>query len=320
MKNNAPINSMEARRAEKRRRRRRRRMIRTATVLIVAVFLLAAIVWGVIEVAKASKGESASFFGVKAIEVEFVDGEGTVRYSPDEIIKASGIFVNQSLLAVNKVQASNQVLRQFPYLDYVEVKNSSFSTVCIRVSEAKVLAALQTEQDWLILGENNHILERVATENLPADLPRIVGASVLTEELGGDALDERSLRICSTILGAVETNELEGVTAVDITEKTNLRFWWKDRLAVVLGNESNLAQQVTAFTRMLPTLVEKNGESVSGQLDMTSYADDKAENDRAVFTPSDALKKPATDANNEAENTQSTTENTSAGTTTSTAA
>lgn len=320
MKNNAPINSMEARRAEKRRRRRRRRMIRTATVLIVAVLLLAAIVWGVIEVAKASKGESASFFGVKAIEVEFVDGEGTVRYSPDEIIKASGIFVNQSLLAVNKVQASNQVLRQFPYLDYVEVKNSSFSTVCIRVSEAKVLAALQTEQDWLILGENNHILERVATENLPADLPRIVGASVLTEELGGDALDERSLRICSTILGAVETNELEGVTAVDITEKTNLRFWWKDRLAVVLGNESNLAQQVTAFTRMLPTLVEKNGESVSGQLDMTSYADDKAENDRAVFTPSDALKKPATDANNEAENTQSTTENTSAGTTTSTAA
>ncbi len=320
MKNNAPINSMEARRAEKRRRRRRRRIIRTATVLIVAVFLLAAIVWGVIEVAKASKGESASFFGVKAIEVEFVDGEGTVRYSPDEIIKASGIFVNQSLLAVNKVQASNQVLRQFPYLDYVEVKNSSFSTVCIRVSEAKVLAALQTEQDWLILGENNHILERVATENLPADLPRIVGASVLTEELGGDALDERSLRICSTILGAVETNELEGVTAVDITEKTNLRFWWKDRLAVVLGNESNLAQQVTAFTRMLPTLVEKNGESVSGQLDMTSYADDKAENDRAVFTPSDALKKPATDANNEAENTQSTTENTSAGTTTSTAA
>lgn len=320
MKDNAPINSMEARRAEKRRRRRRRRMIRTATVLIVVAFLLTVIVWSIIEVAKASKGESASFFGVKAIEVEFVDGEGTVRYSPEEIIRASGIFINQSLLAVNKVQASNQVLQQFPYLDYVEVKNSSFSTVCIGVSEAKVLAALQTGEDWLIVGENNHILERVATENLPADLPRIVGVTALSEQLGGDALDERSLRICSTVLGAVETCGLEGVSVLDISEKTNLRFWWKDRLDVVLGNESNLAEQVTAFNRLLPTLIEKNGDSVSGQLDMTSYADDKTENDRAVFTPTDALKKPQTSTTDESQDADSTTDGTAANGTTFAAA
>lgn len=310
MKDNAPINSMEARRAEKRRRRRRRRMIRTATVLIVAGFLLTAIVWGVIEVAKASKGESTSFFGVKAIEVEFVDGEGTVRYSPEEIIRASGIFVNQSLLAVNKVQASNRVLEQFPYLDYVEVKNTSFSTVCIGVSEAKVLAALQTEQDWLIIGENNHILERVTAENLPADLPRIIGGVPLSNQLGGDALDERSLRICATVLGAVEACGLENVTAVDITEKTNIRFWWKDQVDVILGNESNLAEQVAAFNKLLPTLIEKNGDSVSGQLDMTSYADDKAENDRAVYTPADALKKPQTDTTDDGEKTDATTDGT----------
>ncbi len=312
MKEKAPVNSMEARRAEKRRRRRRRRMIRTATVLIVAAFLLTAIVWGIIEVAKASKGESASFFGVKAIEVEFIDGEGTVRYSPEEIIKASGIFVNQSLLAVNKVQASNLVLQQFPYLDYVEVKNSSFSTVCIGVSEAKVLAALQTEQDWLIIGENNHVLERVTTENLPTDLPRIIGEKPQSTELGGDALDERSLRICSTILGAVETVELEGVTVLDISKKTDLRFWWKDQVDVILGNETNLAAQVSAFKKLLPTLVEKNGESVAGQLDMSSYADDKTENDRAVYTPADAIKKPTVLPEEENEDTQTTTDGTTA--------
>ncbi len=316
MKEKAPVNSMEARRAEKRRRRRRRRMIRSATVLIVAAFLLTAIVWGVIEVSKASKGQSASFFGVKSIEVEFVDGEGTVRYSPEEIIKASGIFVNQSLLAVNKVQASNLVLQQFPYLDYVEVKNTSFSTVCICVSEAKVLAALQTEQDWLIVGENNHILERVATESLPADLPRIIGESPLSTELGGDALDERSLRICSTILGAVETVELEGVTVLDISKKTDLRFWWKDQVDVILGNETNLAAQVAAFKKLLPTLVEKNGDSVAGQLDMSSYADDKTENDRAVFTPADALKKPTEATPETDENGESTTESATATSTT----
>lgn len=320
MKDNAPVNSMQARRAEKRRRIRRRRIIRLTTVLFVAVFLIAAIVWGIIEISKASKGESASFFGVKEITVEFVDGEGTVRYPKEDIIRASGLFVNQSLLAVNKVQASNSVLQQFPYLDYVEVKNTSFSTVCIRVAEAEVLAALQLPQDWLIVGKNNHILEQVTTENLPADLPRIIGTAPTETTLGGDALDERSLRICTTVINAVRASELQGMTAIDVTEKTNLRLWWKDRVEVLLGNESNLAAQVTAFTRLLPTLVEKNGETVAGQLDITSYADDKSENDRAVFTPADALKKPEQSTENTDENTEGTTEATAtAGATTSAA-
>lgn len=310
MKQQAPVNSMQAKRAEKRRRIRRRRIIRLVTVLFVAVFLIAAIVWGIIEISKASKGESASFFGVKEITVEFVDGEGTVRYAKEDIIRASGLFVNQSLLAVNKVQASNSVLQQFPYLDYVEVNNTSFSTVCIRVAEAEVLAALQLPQDWLIVGKNNHILEQVSTENLPANLPRIVGAEPTQTALGGEALDERSLRICATVIEAVEANELDGVTVIDITEKTNLRLWWKDRVELLLGNESNLAAQVTAFTRLLPTLLEKNGESAAGQLDMTSYADDKGENDRAVFTPADALKKPDQNTEDTDENTADTTENT----------
>lgn len=319
MKDNAPINSMQARRAEKRRRLRRRRIIRLVTVLFVAVFLIAAIVWGVIEIAKASKGESASFFGVKEITVEFVDGEGTVRYAKEDIIRASGLFVNQSLLAVNKVQASNSVLQQFPYLDYVEVKNTSFSTVCIRVAEAEVLAALQTEQDWLIVGRNNHILEQVTAENVPADLPRILGAAPVQTTLGGDALDERSLRICTTVINAVEANALEGLTAIDVTEKTNLRLWWKDRVQLMLGNESNLTVQVTAFTRMLPTLIEKNGETITGQLDMTSYADDKSENDRAVFTSVDMLKKPSSDTGDADDNAKGTTDDTpAAGTTSST--
>ena len=309
MKQQAPVNSMQAKRAEKRRRIRRRRIIRLVTVLFVAVFLIAAIVWGIIEISKASKGESASFFGVKEITVEFVDGEGTVRYAKEDIIRASGLFVNQSLLAVNKVQASNSVLQQFPYLDYVEVNNTSFSTVCIRVAEAEVLAALQLPQDWLIVGKNNHILEQVSTENLPADLPRIIGAEPTQTTLGGEAMDERSLRICSTVIESVEANELEGITVIDVTEKTNLRLWWKDRLELLLGNESNLTAQVTAFTRLLPTLVEKNGKSVAGQLDMTSYADDKSENDRAVYTPADSLKKPAQDTENTDENAANTAEN-----------
>lgn len=295
MKQKKQLDTPQARRAEKRRRLRRRRMIRLATVLIVTVLILAAIVWGVIEIAKASKGEAATFFGVKDIEVEFVNGEGTVRYSKEDIIRASGIFVNQSLLAVNKVQASDSVLKEFPYLDYVEVKNTSFSTVCIRVAEVEVLAAVRAKKDWLIVGRNNHVLEKVTTKKLPKDVIRVIGAKALSEKTGEDALDERDIRICMTLVDAVEVNNVKDITVIDISEKTNLHLWWKDQVDIVLGNESNLAVQVSAFKRLLPTLLEKNGSSVAGQLDMSSYADDKTDNDRAVFTPEDSLKKPEDD-------------------------
>ena len=126
MKQEQQLTPMQARRAEKRRRLRRRRIIRLTVVVVVLAFLLTAIIWSVIEISKASRGESASFFGVKAVEVEFVDGEGTVRYAKEDIIRASGIYINQSLLAVNKVKASNSVLDAFPYLDYVEIKTPLF--------------------------------------------------------------------------------------------------------------------------------------------------------------------------------------------------
>ncbi len=300
-------------RAEKRRRRRRRLFIRRTIVIVVALLLLVALVWGIVEIAKASQGKTTTFLGVKAIEVECVDGEGTVRYTDEEIIRASGVYLDQSLLALNKVQASERVLAQFPYLDFVEVKNSSFSTVCIRVAEAQVLAVVQSGEDWLVVGENNHILEQVTSDTLPTGVLRVVGAKRLADAVGSDALEARDLRICTTLVNAIASSGLEGVTAIDMTAKTDLRLWWKDRVELVLGNESNLAAQVTAFQQMLPTLLEKNGDSVAGRLNMTTYADDNPDNDRAVFTPADAIKLPTVNKEDTTEAGDTTTADTAAG-------
>jgi cell division septal protein FtsQ len=314
MKETPPVNSIEARRQEKRRRRRRKQILRMTAVIAVAVLLLTAIVWCTIEIWKSFKGETASFFGVKSIEVEFIDG--STRYTAEQIVQASGITVNQSLLAVKKVQASNRILQQFPYLEFVEVKNLTFSSIGIRVREVEVLAAVQTDRDWLIVGVNNHVLERVSAKQIPAGLPRITGAKPLSTELGANALDERSLNVCSTIITAAKENGVKGLTAIDVAEKTDLRFWWNDRVEVLLGNESNLKAQVAAFQKMLPTLIEKNGESVAGQFDMTSYADDKSNNDRGIFRPQESIK----DSTDKQDNAGSTTANTDSSATTTPAA
>ena len=280
-------NSRQAQAAARRRRRRRRRVLRAA-VLLTALLLLLLIVGLVVlhitgTVAK-NNGTPASFMAVREIVVE-----GETRYSAEDIIRESGIYVGESLLVVNKVQAHNRLLEAFPYLDYVDVGNTSFSTVCIRVRETAVLGAVRTEDGYLMLGANNHALELVSGAALPEGTVRILGATLQGTQLGGSLLDERSLRITTALLDAAAACGLTDLRVIDITEKTNIRLVWRDQLVVLLGNETNLAQQIRALQALLPTLLQNNGEGILGQLDMTSYADDNADNDKAIFSPADRL-------------------------------
>lgn len=275
-----------------RRRRRRRKKLLGMAILTAGVLLLLLVVALVVlhitgTVAK-NNGSQLSFLAVKDIRVE-----GDTRYSAEEVIQASGIYVGESLLVVNKVQAHDAILKQFPYLERVEVSNVSFSTIRIQVEETAVLGAVQTPDGFAMLGRNNHRLENLSEDRLPAGTVRIYGASLQGAQIGEDLLDERCLRIVRTLLTAVEQNGVESLTAIDLTEKTNIQAVWREQILLVLGNESNLAEEIRAFQALLPTLLKNNGEQAIGRLDMTSYSDDDSENNRAIFSPLDSLPQPA---------------------------
>ena len=280
-------NTLEARKEARRRRRRRRQVVRVLIVLAVVLLLLVVgfvVVLHIMGTQAAKKGETTSFLGVKAIQVE-----GKTRYTPEEIIEQSGLYVGQSLLAINKVQAHNSLLSAFPYLCHVEVGNASFDTLRIYVEEIPVLGVAKLEDGWMIVGENNHALERVEEETLPAGILRIVGATPISDQLGQLLLDERSLRIGEVIVEAARLYGLDTLVAIDVTEKTNIALEVGAGLEVLLGNETNLEVQVETLVNTLPTLLENNGVDATGRLDMTSYADDDPSNDRSIYTPEELL-------------------------------
>ncbi len=284
----APMpSSPEARQAMRRRRRRRRRMMSMAVILSVVLVLALVVTLLILRgigISKSNRGEASSFLAVKAIEVE-----GKSRYSTEEIIEQSGIFVGQSLMAVNKAKSHDDLLEAFPYLCRVEISNSAFDTVRITVEETKVLGAVQLDKDWMVVGENNHALERLEEKKLPKTILRIKGARLAGTAIGQPLLDDRSLGVCHALLSAAAQYGVTDFTTLDITEKTNVQVWWKGRVCLLLGNESNIAAQIGAFSDLLPTFLKNNGDAVKGRLDMTSYADDDADNDKAIFTPQDLL-------------------------------
>ena len=287
--NQQPENSLEARKEARRRLRRRRKIIRFFIVLGVVLLLALVgtlVVLHIIGNQAAKKGETTNFLGVKAIQVE-----GETRYTDEEIIRQSGLYVGQSLLAVNKVQAHDALMNAFPYLCKVEVGNASFDTLRIVVEEIPVMAAVALEEDWMIVGENNHALERIPAEELSGSVLRIVGAVCEQEQLGKTLLDERSLRVCKTVIAAAKRYGLDTLTTIDVTEKTNLSLLVGNGMEVLLGNETNLEVQVETLVDTLPTLLANNGKDAAGRLDMTSYSDDDSTNDRSIYTPQELLDK-----------------------------
>lgn len=270
------------------RQRRRRRLMIQRTLVVLSIVLLVALIATAVMVKivadqKSAKGEAVRFLAVKKIAVV-----GDTRYSDEEIIKASKLYVGQSLLSVNKAKACKALVKNLPYLDgnRVVVDNASFYTLRIRVAEMPVLAAVKADKDWIIVGENNLAMERVAESAIPKGTVRIQGATFANQTVGKTLLDDRSLRICQTLIEAADAYDLESMTTIDVTTKTKISVMLNERIQVVLGNETNLANQIKALTELLPTLYQNNGEDAVGVLDMTSYGDDDPDNNKAIYTPS----------------------------------
>lgn len=249
-----PVDSLqEARRLRRKRRLRNRRI----ALVVSAVVLVMLIGVGVL---------------LAVLDVKDITVEGETRYSDEEIIEESGLAIGQDLLSVNKQEAHDRLIKAFPYLDTVEIDNASFSKLRITVTEVKVMAAVQVGEEYILMGVNKRALERVSADKVPEGLIRIQGATLNSEKLGEDLLDERSWRICDKLIRSAQQTGLAGMTTIDITQKSNISIWLNQRLQVLFGGENQLESQMIGLTQALPTLYKNEGEEVEGRYDMTNYA------------------------------------------------
>ena len=89
-------------------------------------------------------------FGVTVFfQIETVKVEGNVRYTPEDVISASGLQVGDNLYRFNKNHISTQILQSLPYIEGVSINRRPPSTIIITVSEwdavAKVIPGVPGE-------------------------------------------------------------------------------------------------------------------------------------------------------------------------------
>lgn len=232
------------------------------------------------------QNEALSRFALQSIKVI-----GNTQYDNNAIIGESGLNVGQSIFSINKASAAEKIESTFPYVAEAVVKSPTYNTIEINITETEVIGAMYGGGKWLIVGANGKILETMPLESdRPGRYFFLQGATATGETApGAAAMDERSLGIVNTVLAAIKANEVEGILGIDMRDKTNIALNWKNTLTVTLGTESNLANEIDLFSKTLPQILERNGGTVSGRLDLSSYSDNSDNNDKIVYTPKDVL-------------------------------
>lgn len=274
------------------KKRKKRNRFRVVVTLFFIILALSAALAGALIYLRSQKPTAdpkKSRFSLQSITVT-----GNNHYDDEAIIAESGLSVGQNILSVNKAAAAKKLAATFAYIDTVKVTAPTFNTVSIDITETAPCGAMYADGHWLVVGNNNKILELLpVTGDTPGRYFYLRGATAAGEvKLGAAAMDDRSLRITKTVKTAIDTYKAEGILGVDMRDRNNIALNWKNTLTVTLGNESNLDAEIAMFVNVLPQILERNGGSVAGRLDLSSYSDDTESNDRIVYTPQDVLENP----------------------------
>ncbi|MDD3692939.1 MAG: FtsQ-type POTRA domain-containing protein [Oscillospiraceae bacterium] len=287
---NKSTTSRDSRVTAKKVRHKRRRInrMRVALLLFSMVVMISVVVGAVLLVSSQGSQNSTqsdsrnAMFGIKNITVE-----GNTRYTDDQIIKAGDIHIGQSLFLINKRNIAENILKAYPYVDKVTVSNPSFSSIKISIEEVQPVGIISNKSGWLIVGANGKGLEQLSSSSLRlADYRRIKCTKQKGSGVARLTLDNRTLAAVNAIVTAADSSTLDAIKEIDVTDLTDIKLNWKDKINIKLGSDMSLEPKLNYARKTLDRVLSSHGSDASGQIDLSMYSETSP---KAVFTPSDLL-------------------------------
>ena len=249
-------------------------------------------------------------------QVETIAVVGSSRYTPEEVIAASGVAVGDNLFRMNKNQVSQRIRQQLPYIGDVAVQPSSppprqwagKAREKAGAARVEVYADPETaeppdgEQEgdksseeapeapeeqgtaatapWLINAAGKLLEE--AGEGSGA-IP-VTGLTVLSpragEQMAVSQSQQERLETLKKLLSALErAGMLEQVGSIDLTHSTWISMVYRERFEARIPLDKDLDHSLGVLALAVEDTVQTRGEQAAGIMDLTQEEYD------AAFTP-----------------------------------
>ena len=225
-------------------------------------------------------------------------------YTEDEIISALNIEKNSNLFGFSTEEKTKELQAQFPYLDKVEVTVQMPATVVVQVTPATERFACMYSGGWMVLSDSLRILRLevsqpdgliLLTAKVPDDFNPAIGTQVIPEtynsllahavqedvdSAASDAATPESAQpkvtdIVTQLWQLLQDNGLlDGLTALDISDTSQLSFTYQGRVDVLLGNSNSLDYKLRMAAKILTDPDKGLSASDRGTLDVSDQMED----------------------------------------------
>ncbi len=200
---------------------------------------------------------------------------GNTRYSQEEIIASSGIHKNENLWRCNFKKAQKAISDTLPYINAVTIKRVLPNKLSVEVTESTPKCAVQGQAGYILIDENNRILE-INAQNIPEGVAILTVSGMKAQRLGGtlEYEDEEMAGLIQKVLKAIEESEIGHINAVNVADKVNIQLTYDGRLTLKIGT----ANEIQYKLQFAKSTLEKLEPDARGSIDLSVLK-------KAVFKP-----------------------------------
>ncbi len=247
----------EEREIRKKRAAKKRKM-RLALVVSVFVLFIVALVGGI---------TSLFIFRVKSFDVQ----SESSMYTHQEVIEASGIELNKSLIFINLDKAEETAERKLPFLKNVRITKKLPDKLVIRFEESGMAYAIETSGNiYAITNDEFKVLS--LSGGVPEGIVPVKGQMPVKAETGEtlafveknekeELAEDKVLNVLNDIASTVSESGLTGITAINVESLTDIYLIYEDRILVEFGDAQNIKAKASMFVRT----IEKENAIDSGK-------------------------------------------------------
>ena len=172
------------------------------------------------------------FFKVSHVKVV-----GTTRYETKQIVTAADISSSQNMILLSESQIEQRIIKVLPYIGNVELKkNLLTSTVTLVVSETEPFAAVKYNEEYLLINSEGRFLEKTAAPNCVKVYVEKIEEPEVGKKISFGEQDEMPNLI--ELLQMFEKLSIKDITAIDISNSSDVRLLYKDMQIWKLGTKS----------------------------------------------------------------------------------
>lgn len=202
-------------------------------------------------------------FSTVFFNIEHITVTGSSNYTYDEIIKASRIAAGDNLIRTNTEKASEHIERELVYIENAVIKRSFPSTLIIDIEPSVPAANFICEKSILLISEGGKVLDRI--EEPKAGLFNFTGTEPMPGILPGDMFrseDEHKTEAVNQLLAYCVKTQDENITAIDVTNRSEITYTYQDRINVKIGSINDLDYKMSFSEEIISTKISDTAEGI----------------------------------------------------------